>query len=279
MSLATNIEYLMLSSGISQTELSRKTNIDRATITKILNGSTENPRLDTLEGIAEYFQVSIDQLLVDSDNKLNYHFHNNLASVLKYLMKINDITTITQLSNNSDVPISVLSDILNNKTNKPNNKTLQLLASYFNLTLSQLLGIEPLPDDAIPFSYDKENLVIPDVPMDCIETFIHNKKYKITKYLNIKANISLKNLYAVSIKDNLYAPDIHVNNTLLIVPDKCLEKGNLLVCRLNNRINSVYELISHNKLQTILRELGTKMQIIIPNENLEIFGTIVQIII
>lgn len=48
---------------LTESELARKINIPRATINRLVSGRTPDPRASTLNSIAEYFKVSVDQLL------------------------------------------------------------------------------------------------------------------------------------------------------------------------------------------------------------------------
>lgn len=60
--LSSNLQLLMEKQGITATELSRQINVPRATINKILYGRTEDPRASTLKAIADYFNLTIDEL-------------------------------------------------------------------------------------------------------------------------------------------------------------------------------------------------------------------------
>lgn len=48
---------------ISEAELSRKVQLPRATINRLVSGKTPDPRASTLEAIADYFHITLDQLL------------------------------------------------------------------------------------------------------------------------------------------------------------------------------------------------------------------------
>lgn len=61
--LANNLRYLMQSNEISECNLSRKTDIPQPTIHKILSGKTINPRASTLKSLADFFEISIDELI------------------------------------------------------------------------------------------------------------------------------------------------------------------------------------------------------------------------
>lgn len=60
--LAMNLSKLMRESHIKPKELSHHLNISTSTINSILYSQSSNPRLSTLESLADYFSVSIDQL-------------------------------------------------------------------------------------------------------------------------------------------------------------------------------------------------------------------------
>ncbi|MDF1653878.1 MAG: S24 family peptidase [Coxiellaceae bacterium] len=61
--LANNLQSLMNSYDIGITNLSKDLNLPMMTIRRILNGSTTDPRISTLNNIASYFSISIDELL------------------------------------------------------------------------------------------------------------------------------------------------------------------------------------------------------------------------
>ncbi|MDF1761324.1 MAG: helix-turn-helix domain-containing protein [Coxiellaceae bacterium] len=61
--LPENLQSIMSSYNIGITKLSKDLNLPVMTIRRILNGSTTDPRISTLENIATYFSISIDELL------------------------------------------------------------------------------------------------------------------------------------------------------------------------------------------------------------------------
>lgn len=60
--IKNSLEILTKMYGISEAELCRETNISQATLWRLLNGGTD-PRASTLNAIASYFNISVDQLL------------------------------------------------------------------------------------------------------------------------------------------------------------------------------------------------------------------------
>ncbi len=57
------LNFLLDQNNISEALLGRKIGIPRATINRLVSGKTPDPRASTLEAIAEYFDITIDQLL------------------------------------------------------------------------------------------------------------------------------------------------------------------------------------------------------------------------
>jgi SOS-response transcriptional repressor LexA len=57
------LSHLLQSHGMSEAELGRKIKVPRATINRLVSGRTPDPRASTLKAIAEYFNVSVDQIL------------------------------------------------------------------------------------------------------------------------------------------------------------------------------------------------------------------------
>jgi len=60
------LKTLLFKNNINATELARAIDIPQPTIQRILAGKTEDPKLSTLTAIANYFSLTIDQLLGNS---------------------------------------------------------------------------------------------------------------------------------------------------------------------------------------------------------------------
>ena len=54
---------LLQQTHINESELARRVNLPKATINRITSGRTPDPRASTLIAIAEYFNISVDQLM------------------------------------------------------------------------------------------------------------------------------------------------------------------------------------------------------------------------
>jgi transcriptional regulator with XRE-family HTH domain len=60
--LLKNLHKLMQRQGITEAQLARETAIPQPTMHKILSGKTADPRISTLQSIAQYFSMSVDDL-------------------------------------------------------------------------------------------------------------------------------------------------------------------------------------------------------------------------
>lgn len=68
-SIAKNLKALIVNSKVPELEIARALNTSVLTIRRIISGETEDPRISTLKAIADYFNVSIDSLLDDNEQR------------------------------------------------------------------------------------------------------------------------------------------------------------------------------------------------------------------
>lgn len=68
-SISKNLKILLKSHGVSEAEIARALDTSVMTIRRIISGETEDPRISTLKLIAGYFNVSIDSLLNDNEER------------------------------------------------------------------------------------------------------------------------------------------------------------------------------------------------------------------
>ena len=75
--LSANLKTLLLNAKLSENELARKTGVAQQVINRILSGENTNPKIATLSPLANYFMVSISQLIGDEifevKTKVNTH--------------------------------------------------------------------------------------------------------------------------------------------------------------------------------------------------------------
>lgn len=98
--LSTILSRLMSDRGINSAELARKVGIGQPVIYRLMTGVTENPQILTLKPIADFFEISVDQLLGFSP----LNTQNSLDNATLHTL-VNKLTTIKTIS-------SVLAELL-----------------------------------------------------------------------------------------------------------------------------------------------------------------------
>jgi len=280
MTLADKLSYLMMQAGISQRQLAIDTNIERSTLTKILNGSTITPKIDTVHTLARYFGVGITDLLNDEYKKSLIKPMNGtktLQGVLSKLIEHNGIKTLAVLSQYTNVPISVLSDILNEKTLKPNIQTLTKLSTFFNVTIPQLMGV-----DSISKSFTPEAILfktsIPLIELYQVNGYITNNLTDVKKYVNYPGRNPDNNTFCIQITDNRFTPDFLPNQQLVVSTSKIFVNGDLIILNHNNAV-SIYECLIKNTDHLTVREIGQKTCLKLNPEQVEVLGVVIKQII
>ncbi len=82
------LDLLITNSGLSTKSIAKKIGIAASTLNKIHNGATTNPTIENLLKIADYFNISLDQLV--GKVPLNTIFENDLACIP--IINLNDIS-------------------------------------------------------------------------------------------------------------------------------------------------------------------------------------------
>ena len=83
--IAKNLHQLMINSGVSETEIARSLNTSVMTIRRVISGETEDPRISTLKLIADYFDVSIDAILNNNQQKPLHLMEKNTPQYIPIL--------------------------------------------------------------------------------------------------------------------------------------------------------------------------------------------------
>jgi transcriptional regulator with XRE-family HTH domain len=88
--LTNVLTHLMSKNKISSSELARQTGVAQPVIYRLMSGGTENPQILTLKPIADYFSLSIDQLMgykpltiTEPLNRAVVHEINNKLTTIK----------------------------------------------------------------------------------------------------------------------------------------------------------------------------------------------------
>ncbi len=243
MNLADKLNKLMARMEISANELSMSTNIERSTLTRILNGSTTHPRFETIYSLAKYFNIGIQELQdhsFESDLTIQPSgaicMNKEIKDVLSNLMIRTGILSISLLHKYTGIPFSVLSEILNGKTEKPNMKTLQSLSTFFNVSVAQMLGIDEIPSYKIAEIHPQKN-VLPILKLSQIESWISGELKIAESYTNLIRPVIGDRSFSIIISDDRFEPDFMRNNLLIIDTQEAPRNNDFIISKLSAKIS------------------------------------------
>lgn len=115
--LSLNLKSFLLSAKISENELARRTGIAQQVINRILSGENTNPKISTLSPLANYFMVSISQLIgdeiVENATRLNTN-HLGWQEIPKIDINLLDKKSLKELITESEEKILVDINPFNN---------------------------------------------------------------------------------------------------------------------------------------------------------------------
>lgn len=148
-----------------------------------------------------------------------------LSENLRELMIKAGITE-ARLARESSVPQPTINRILSKATKFPRGDTLSDLANFFGITISQLLGDDPLPTDRIPGAHNPNNRsweILPELSWDIVTKWPNVKdelrKEGWHKWVSTDAKVS-DDAYALAAKGEAMAP-YFLEGTKLIIDPSC----------------------------------------------------------
>lgn len=257
--LAYNLKKLMLNSGISSKKLSDILKINRSTLIKILNGTTPNPRIETIHTIANYFKISAHELIGGGETKAEEFGETPLPGKIKEtilkLMEYSDIKTPKVLSNLSGIPYSVIEDVLLDKTTVPNINTLKKFANFFNVSVTQLLGFEEYQHLA-PLTTEEIN--IPVFSSDMIQDFSHSSREKLVPINHVRSfrKNNTNNIFAFVITTDSLRPDFSRDELLFIDAKELPRMNDFILAKVDGNTN-IFECINIGTDFIYLKTAGT----------------------
>lgn len=170
-----------------------------------------------------------------SEKKVSYKMdeerpHHNLKEILRGLMAEKDIDD-TRLAKATGVAISSLSRIKNDPFCNPTLASLQPLAEFFGVTVSQLIGETSLNRSYIAEPNKRRTLVVLQVPLvqwDEIETFLADKLTEFNQW--VPSNLPLsKQAFALCVQNTTWGNLFCQGSYLLADPEVNAVDGDYVV--------------------------------------------------
>lgn len=153
------LKLLRKEKGLTQAEVAKVLNTNQSQYGKYENGKT-NFSIENAKKLAEYYEVSVPYLLgLDDDPTQPVTPRKNIFSELAR----NKGKSLKEISKETGIGYSTIGNY-NQGSPIPNSKNAYILANYFGVSISYLLGLEdiidekntPIPNEYIPFYSDLE---------------------------------------------------------------------------------------------------------------------------
>lgn len=152
-----------------------------------------------------------------------------LHQVLRRLMFHQDITT-TELARRAQLPQQTLQRIISGDTQSPHRTSLQALARYFELTMEQLKGLEPISHLSDPVAEAASSwLPIPLIDWQEIPQHTSVQQHHPTILTNAKVQ---QHAFAVLMNDASMSPLFPQDSTLIVDPDAPLKDRCYIIAHL-----------------------------------------------
>ncbi|APS59123.1 helix-turn-helix domain-containing protein [Piscirickettsia salmonis] len=156
------------------------------------------------------------------------------------LMKIHSISSDAELARATGVPASTISRLLNKESPNPTVSNLLPLASYFHVSLDQLLGIEELHDlkhkSCEQYLTDQVACRLPVINLSQVNSCLSTKKSNKTKIELVSTGYRFKKNEGLAVKvDTLaYAPIYRQGTVLIIDYDLPQGENDILLVSIEN---------------------------------------------
>lgn len=157
----------------------------------------------------------------------------SIASVLTTLMKKFDLNAL-DLEKHTGVPSSTIYRLLKNKDGNPTVEVLKKLSTFFQVTVSQLIGEEPVGVKQVP-----------RIPAMAILKFLNASVEEKSTYQTIPIDFPLgSKSFATEVLDDLMEPFILMNSIVIIDPEKDIShKDFVLFIKKKNNLPQIRQVI------------------------------------
>ncbi len=201
------------------------------------------------------------------------NFKTNISFVLQSMIETRRLS-ISDLARRTCIPQPTLHRIAHGQHQKPHKKTLEILSDFFNITIDQLLGWEPIEN------LTSGKLPVSQLPiLNCDDINSTHSLNTNCQYLIYEKPIS-KNAFAIKMPDKSMEPLIIKDSLLIVDREKKPEYRNLIVVKLHNYEGVLIRQLINDACNSYIRPLSQdfkkfEMIMLTPKDN--IIGTIVEV--
>lgn len=204
-----------------------------------------------------------------------------ISNNLRHLLKMHDELSVTELARQTGIPQPTLHHLLNGLTKKPRRVVLEKLATFFALSISQLIGEFPLPQN-IPDSI-KKSFNISTVPIIDWDMVINwpNRKNSIKQLAEITLDKSIDpNAFALIMQNTIKDVPFPEHAILIFDPSKQItDRGFALVHLMKEQVTLFNRIFIENGNYFIKQEQpnGDMMLTKIKSDSDRILGVLTEV--
>lgn len=193
-----------------------------------------------------------------------------LAQTLDALINRDNKLSPAALARKLGIPTNKITRILNGDVTDPKASTLLQIASYFGITIEQLMGLESI----IPQGQPRELISSQQVPIFEISNYGDQQAPK--EWYRWSENTIDGDYYALSVDTDLYEPTFPLNSLLIINPDLKPEDRSFVVIRTKNKPShcSIKKYVIDGD-QTYLYPINPKLSVEIYDQTLYIISGVI----
>lgn len=212
----------------------------------------------------------------DTNNK------HGLKDILSSLMAECDVDD-AQLSRETGVPASTISRMRINHNANPTASTLRPISKFFSISISQLLGDEPLPIDRLPGTHNPTyytSVRMPIIEWDWIINWLEKNgddiKGKLQRWISTEKEVG-PNAFAIIIPTDSFGLAFRKGSTIIIDPSRSPTDGDLILVKADNEENILLKQFLLDGSETYIRSVNPEIQSTIPmKENHKIIGVVIE---
>lgn len=188
--------------------------------------------------------------------------------------------TESELARRTGVGQPVVHRIASGETDNPKVGTLSPIANFFAISISQLIGDEPLPQNRLPGTYNPDAQGWCQVPLLDWEQVaewpqISNPSNKPTRSISVDLNLG-ENAYALTVKDTTMEPRFPENTIIIVDPTLQPTDRDYAVVRVDGQKFPTFKQILIDGEATYLKPLNPDFKALLLDKGYKFLGVVVQ---
>jgi SOS-response transcriptional repressor LexA len=206
----------------------------------------------------------------------------SLGDVLSLLMTECDIDD-AKLSREVGIPASTISRMRLNPVANPTASTLRPIAKFFFVSISQLLGDEPLPENRLPGTHNPTyftSVRMPVIDWNQINEWVENKgqnlQWKLNNWISTEKTVGFGS-FALLINTDSFGIAFRKGSTIIVDPERSPIDGDLILIKTNDGSGVLLKQFLTDGNDIYVRSVNPEMKGIKNlRENYKILGVVIE---